>query len=553
MSPIPSLRSLSRLVRSFGGVLLLPLSLLLASGLAAATPRPRLAVIVVVDQLRAVDVDRLEPLFGPGGFAGIGHRGARLTLEYSYAATETGPGHATLATGANPRVHGIGLNRWYADGRWINTVEDPSAPVLGAPEGAPGRGPAKLLVPTLGDAMKAESGGVARVVTIAGKDRSAILMGGHAADLAVWYEPELGYTSSEKYVRALPAWLATLAERRVKESVTRGRWSPLPVPAGLEALIPPDEQAAEQVRMGGTTFPHDLAAMPEAEARKDYRGSPQSIDDVIALGLAAIEHERLGDDAVPDLLVLGISALDYTGHWFGPGSLETTDLLRRLDASLRKLVRALDQRFGRDGYVFAVTADHAATPPPERVLEAGVPASRVPVRAFREALEEALRAALPKGAATKERVLGVHPPHLYLDLADLSQTDRERALAAAQRHLESLPELSAVYRTSELDDAKGPLVERLREAVHPLRAGTLLVVQRPRVLFDFGPMAGTDHGTPYAYDARVPLLLAGPGVRRGRFAEGGDPRDVAPTLAFLLKGPPPDAAQGRPLAFVLER
>lgn len=545
---------MSRSIRLWPTAHLLLLVSALAPSLVEAAPAPRLAVIVVVDQLRAVDVDRLHPLFGPGGFGGIAHRGAHVTLEYSYGATETGPGHATVATGANPPVHGIGQNRWHDDeGRVVYTVEDPRGRVLNAPADASGRGPAHLLVPTLGDAMKAESGGVARVVSIAGKDRSAILMGGHGADLAVWYEPDLGYTSSTHYVSALPEWLSSMAERRVRESVTSGRWSPLPVPAGLEALIPPDEQPGEQSRLGGTTFPHDLAAMKEKKARKDYRGSPQSIDDVIALGLAAIEHEGLGEDAVPDLLVLGISALDFTGHWFGPGSLETTDLMRRLDASLRHLIRELDRRLGRDGYVLAITGDHGATPPPERVLAAGVPATRVPIRALNEAVDKAIRAALPSGAAAKKRVIRFRPPHLYLDLNDLSPAERERALAAAERHLEALPEIAGVFRTAALEEAKGPLAERLRAAVHPRRAGTLLVVQRPRVLFDGGAMSGTDHGTPYAYDARVPLLLLGPGVRRGRFAEVGDPRDVAPTVAFLLRGPPPDAAEGRPLPFVLKR
>ncbi len=532
------------------------LCLLLTSALATsvAVAAPRLGVIVVVDQLRAVDVDRLAPLFGPGGLGGLAHRGAQVTLRYSYAATETGPGHATLATGANPPVHGIALNRWWDGGRWIYTVEDPRGPVLGAPEGSPGRGPALLLVPTLGDAMKVESGGVARVVTVAGKDRSAILMGGHAADLAVWYDAELGaYTSSEAYVPALPAWLSELAKARLANSLANGRWSPLPVPEGLASLFPPDEQAGEQAHLGGAVFPHDLAAMgDDAAKKKDYRGSPQSIDDVIALGLAALDAEGLGQDAVPDLLVIGISATDYTGHWFGPGSLETVDLLRRLDTSLRALVRGLDAKLGRDGYVLALTGDHGAPPPPERVLAAGVPARRIPVHAFEEGINDVLARALPK-RARRPRVLGFNPPHLYLELGDVSGDEREQALRAAREHIEAVPGVLGTWRLDDDDQPADPWIARLRQASHPDRAGTLLILTEPHAHFDWGAMSGSNHGTPYAYDARVPLFVLGPGVRRGRYAEVGDPRDVAPTVAFLLRGPPPDAAEGRPLSFLLER
>jgi arylsulfatase A-like enzyme len=51
----------------------------------------------------------------------------------------------------------------------------------------------------------------------------------------------------------------------------------------------------------------------------------------------------------------------------------------------------------------------------------------------------------------------------------------------------------------------------------------------------------------------VPFLVAGPGVRRGRYATPVDTRDVAPTLAFLLGVSPPDACQGEPVPAVGER
>jgi arylsulfatase A-like enzyme len=58
---------------------------------------------------------------------------------------------------------------------------------------------------------------------------------------------------------------------------------------------------------------------------------------------------------------------------------------------------------------------------------------------------------------------------------------------------------------------------------------------------------GTDHGSVYAYDRRVPFIVAGPGVRRGWSPTPVDVRDVAATLAFLLGVPPPDTCQGSPV------
>lgn len=532
---------------------LLPLLLLLVAPWGEATASPRLGVLVVVDQLRAVDVDRLAPLFEPGGLGGLSRRGAQLTLRYSYAATETGPGHATLATGANPPVHGVLLNHWFeASGRRRYVVDDES-PVLGLEDAAQGRGPGLLRAPTLGDAMKAESGGLARVVTIAGKDRSAILTGGFAADVALWYEPRLGgFTSSARYPGGVPTWATSAVTKAASAELEVTPWTPLAPPRGpARALLPSDDLPGEQARLGGRSFPHDLRLVDAARQRADFVGTPEAMREVFRLGIAALDEEQLGKDLVPDLLVLGVSATDHVGHWFGPGSLESVDMLRRLDAALRELVAVLDERLGVGGYVLAVTADHGASPPPEGTALARVPAERIDVGALIAELDAVAARALGRSAAER-RVRGLLPPHLFVRTDDLNPAQRDLVLTRLMDHLRAHPQLVGAWRTDEAAAIPGAVGAALRQSLYPGRNGELLVLQGPRSVFDFGEHAGTDHGTPWAHDTRVPLLLIGPGVRRGRFAEEGDPRDVAPTLAFLLRGPPPDAAEGRPLHFVLE-
>lgn len=532
---------------------LLPLLLLLVAPRGEARASPRLGVLVVVDQLRAVDVDRLAPLFEPGGLGGLSRRGAQLTLRYSYAATETGPGHATLATGANPPVHGVLLNHWFEASGGRRYVVDDESPVLGLEDPPQGRGPALLRAPTLGDAMKAESGGLARVVTIAGKDRSAILTGGFAADVALWYEPRLGaFTSSARYPGGVPSWATARSNKGARGDKGAAPWTPLAPPLGpAEILLPPDDLAGEQARLGGPTFPHDLRLVDTAKQRTDFVGTPGAMTEVFRLGIAALEQEGLGSDLIPDLLVLGVSATDHVGHWFGPGSLESVDMLRRLDAALRELVAALDERLGAGGYVLAVTGDHGAPPPPERTTLARVPAERIDVGTLIAELETVAAQALGR-SAKERRVRGLLPPHLFVRTNDLSAAQRDLVLTRMRDHLRAHPQLVGAWRTDEAAVIPGALGAALRQSLYPGRNGEVLVLQGPRSVFDFGERAGTDHGTPWAHDARVPLLLIGPGVRRGRFAEEGDPRDVAPTLAFLLRGPPPDAAEGRPLHFVLE-
>ncbi len=515
----------------------------------AVAARTRLGVVVVFDQLRPVELDRYEPLFGQGGFGGLD--AARYDAQYSYASTETAPGHATLLTGVNPEVHGIITNQWFADGKRQYVVEDARHPVFGDAKGA-GRSPLQLAAPTLGDTMKAESGGRARVVTVSLKDRAAILSGGRAADLAVWYDVEQGrFVTGRYWVEAQPRWLDQLGAELPARTMAGPPWTPLPIPAPLAGLAPTDDRPGEGSAKGLTrTFPHDHRALPQEQQRSLYRMLPGSIDDVFAVALRAVEEHALGADDEPDLLVVSVSTTDYIGHNFGPDSLEALDTVRRADLALRGFVRALDARLGRRGYALVVSADHGAAPLPAPLEGSRLPGGIVAYRAVEAAAERAADAAAPKGAAAKTRVLAFLPPQLFIDTSDLNVADGARVLAAVRADVAALPGIARVYDMADPSDTDA-WTPFMRAAAYPGRHAPIFVRQAPRVVFlENDEKRGTDHGTPYVYDRRVPLFVMGPGVQRGRYADAVDARDLAPTLAFLLRVPPPDLASGTPVGAV---
>ena len=545
---------------------------LLSTTTAHATTRPRLGVLVVFDQLPAWLLDRSAPFFGDGGFGGVD--GARYDAWFDYAGTETGPGHATLATGALPSVHGIATNSWIEHGTKQYAVDDAAFPVLApTPQdehavAAYGRGPARLLVPTLADTMKLDSSGRAHVVTLSHKDRAAILSAGHAADLAIWYDPQQGrYTTSTAYRTTLPAWLADLGKALPEQAMNEGTWSPLPVPRGLEALVPADDRPGEATQKWfGRTFPHDVKSVDGDKKKMAYRMSPQAMEDLFALALRAVTEEHLGDDDESDLLVVSVSTTDIVGHAYGGDSLEALDLLRRADVALRHFLAALQQRVGRQNLVVAVTADHGAPELPASMLAQKAPAAAVHYDVIEAAAEAAAAAALTsttpppstakntKPASTnpttaKKRVQGFFPPQLFIDVDDLDAATADRVVAAVAAAVAAIPGIAHVYDLKKPtdDDEFAPL---MRASAPPGRAARLFVRQAPRVvLLDTpGVDAGTDHGTPYTYDRLVPLLLSGPGIRRGRFAARVDARDVSASLAFALGVAPPDACVGTPVS-----
>ncbi|MDX1997802.1 MAG: alkaline phosphatase family protein [Thermoanaerobaculia bacterium] len=72
----------------------------------------KLVVIVSIDGLSWPALERYAPWFSQGFRRLLTEGRVETACHYQHLNTETGPGHASLATGAPPRVHGIVANRW---------------------------------------------------------------------------------------------------------------------------------------------------------------------------------------------------------------------------------------------------------------------------------------------------------------------------------------------------------------------------------------------------------------------------------------------------------
>ena len=80
-----------------------------------------------------------------------------------------------------------------------------------------------------------------------------------------------------------------------------------------------------------------------------------------------------GQDQFTDFLCLSYSTPDIAGHAFGPYSRELEDMYARLDRELQRLFASLETRYGKDGFVLFLTADHAVVPVPEMLVKMKLP------------------------------------------------------------------------------------------------------------------------------------------------------------------------------------
>ncbi|MDX1563028.1 MAG: alkaline phosphatase family protein, partial [Gammaproteobacteria bacterium] len=357
-----------------------------------------------------------------------------------------------------------------------------------------------------------------------------------------WYDERAGnFVTSDYYLDALPHWVERFNDRDWVDPYFRASWLP---------SFDEGHDWRAHTNPGETTFsefPHVLVGDSNGPDRRFYarfRRTPFADRMTLDFAEALIDAEQLGADDVPDLLVVGLSAADYIGHRFGPWSEETHDHYARLDEYLGQFMAYLDRRIGRDRYVLVLTADHGVMPIPEQMLLRGLTAGRTVSDDLLADLEPIVRAAVERGVVPVMPRLGYISGVVFdFDDAAVSEQQVDALAKVVANYLRSRSDVAAVFTAAAL--RAGPPADdgwlgRYQRSFYPGRAPAVMVHPVENHLIT--PEArGATHGSPYAYDTRVPLIFLGDGIAPGEY--GGDVRtvDIAPTLATLLGvASPPD-------------
>jgi predicted AlkP superfamily pyrophosphatase or phosphodiesterase len=503
-----------------------------AAPVAAPAGRPKLIVVMTVDQFRADYVDRFQHQW-TRGLRRLVDRGAWFRqAAYTYLSTVTCAGHATIGTGSVPSTHGMILNAWWDrdTGRELPCAEDPSAPLVSY--GAPlkgGQSARRLISSTLADELRMQLADT-RVAAFSIKPRSAIMLTGRRGDAVTWFEGTTWATSSAYADQPVPAVQQFLAANPVERDLGKSWTRSLPE----RSYVFVDAGASERPpKLWKATFPHALTSASGAADAQFYdlwKTSPFADDYLARLALATAGTLQLGRRGATDFLAISFSALDSVGHAFGPDSHEVQDVLVRLDATLGSVLDELDRTVGRSNYVVALSSDHGVSPIPEHVVAHGLDAGRITPKEAIQRVETALAPILGAG----KHVAAMQYTDFYFARGVYEKLQANpAAMKAALDALHDTPGIWRVYRSEELlhrpatDDA---ITRAAMESYFPGRSGDLILVPKPYWILS---TAGATHGTAHAYDTRVPIIFAGAGIRPGEYLTTASPADIAPTLGFL--------------------
>jgi predicted AlkP superfamily pyrophosphatase or phosphodiesterase len=529
---------LARLIAPLA-LLATPLAAQDAPAPAAPQTKPKLIVFISVDQFSADLFAEYRNRY-TGGFARL-LNGAVFPSGYqSHAATETCPGHSTLLTGDHPSRTGIIANDWIdlktpREDKTVYCAEDESVPGSNSTDYTVSD--KHLLVPTLGERMKAWDPAT-RVVSVAGKDRAAVMMGGHKVDELWWWNGKayVSYAGRAEPVAvtrantAVAARIATAQPAMEVPEFCQSHDRAIPIGAGKT--------------VGTGRFARD------AGAASKFRASPEFDGATLALAAALVQDMKLGQGNATDIISVGASATDYVGHTYGTEGLEMCLQQASLDRDLAAFFKVLDAT-GVD-YVVGLSADHGGHDLPERHREDAAPtAARVDPALTAKAVGDTIAAKL----GLKGQILwGGNFGDVWID-PKLPKATHDRVLAEAIKAFAAHPQVQAAFTKAQIMATPRPttppetwsLLERARESFNPAHSGDLVFALKPRITPIADPTKGSvaTHGSFWDYDRRVPILFWRKGMTGFEQPLSVETVDIAPTLAGLIHLPVPVEIDGR--------
>ena len=327
--------------------------------------RPKLVVMLVVDQMRGDYIDRYASQW-TGGLRRLVTEGAWFRrAAYPYRTTLTCVGHATISTGTFPSD---------ARHRRQLVVRSRGRPLRPLHRGPVGHD----------DQLRRAGGRRQQPAPAARADarrRAAQPAARADARRDVLDEGAHGHHAGRPARRCRDV----VQTRRRRASSPRRRTRAPPVPFVAQALqgaagrtglrqgvdaaaagrpLPVRGQGARReavVRVDGGVSARSQGAPARSPTRRSTRrgrARPSRTRISGGLAVAAVDALKLGQGRGTDFLGISFSALDLVGHDFGPRSHEVQDVLARLDQTIGALLAHLDRTVGAGNYVVGLSADH---------------------------------------------------------------------------------------------------------------------------------------------------------------------------------------------------
>ena len=517
--------------------------------------RPKLVVGLVIDQMRWDYLYRYYSKYGNDGFKRLLNKGYSLNnVHIPYVPTVTALGHTSIYTGSVPAIHGIAGNDWTdkETGKNVYCTTDENVQPVGTNNVKVGsHSPKNLWSTTVTDELRLATNFQGKVVGVSLKDRASILPAGHTPNGAYWFDDSTGdFITSTWYMNDLPQWVKNFNSQNLPDQLVANGWNTL-LPINQYTESAPDNSPWEGLLGSSKTpvFPYNNLAEDYKIKKDNIRYTPFGNTLTLKLAEASVEGENLGADEVTDILAINLASTDYAGHKFGPNSIEVEDVYLRLDQDLAKFFKYLDGKVGKNKYTVFVSADHGGAHSVGFLKE-----HKINTGFFGEGMEKSLNEKLKAKFGVDKLINGVDNYQIYFDrkLMDDNKLELEDIKEFAIKELEKDPTVLYAVSTTEVQEATipEPIKQRIINGINRQRSGDIQLISHDSMLPPYSK-TGTTHSVWNSYDAHIPLIFMGWGIKHGESNKQYHMTDIAPTVSALLHIQFPSGNVGNPITEVL--
>src|SRR5215472_2107152 len=410
--------------RNFGACILASLGAGLVQRGWALPPRPKLLVLVVLEQIRPDYFDAVWGQVGRGGLRRLIENGAYFPDCRNLASSFPSSSLATLATAAWPAQHGIVADRWYD-----------------RKERGPVRATADALQATTFPAQVAEASNSRVFIVAQDEVKGGLFAGTLLASLFSMANDGHSVARGDN-----PGWLLDYNKARPMDDLHNSDWFAVGAKPGAAPL---------------RKLKFDPARPQEFQAL--YRASPFAQHAVFDLAGELVVREKLGQGSNFDLLCIMPSASARLGYETGARSPLMQQMTLHLDQNLERLLEQLDRAPGGNTFDFVLVGAHGAPPEPPSYAR---PRMAVDGEALAQAVQRKL--ALSRSGRIEKYLY----PFLYLDGGPSRAQDT--VVQASRAALEE-PEVAAYFTASGVCSVHNEWEQRFRNSFHPLRSGELML------------------------------------------------------------------------------
>lgn len=515
----------------------------------AQPARPKLVVGIMVDQMRWDYLYRFQARYGKGGFNRLLNEGFSCeNTMLSHVPTVTAVGHTGVYTGSVPSIHGIAGNNFMLNGKKVYCTDDATVKPVGTTSRAGQMSPRNLMVNTIGDELRLATNNRSKVIGVALKDRASILPAGHNPNGAFWFDDATGrFITSTYYMDQLPQWVKSFNDQHKSDQYLSKPWNTLyPIDTYKESTADDTPYEGGVVNGVKATLPLDLPGLSKKYGYKILRSTPFGNDITFDMAMAAVEGEGLGSDNETDLLAVSCSSTDIIGHQVGIRAIEIEDTYLRLDKKIAEFLTYLDQKVGKGNYLVFLTADHAGMDNHKYLQDQRIPAGIWSEKDAQARIDSALRVRYPQEAGLVKAVMNYQ---VFFDTERIEKDslDYEAIKDIAVNVLKHQPDVLYACDMEKVSTATIPteIKERIINGYNRERSGGVQIITKP--CFYNGWKTGTTHGMWNNYDAHIPLVFMGWGIKHGASTKRCNMPDIAPTVAALLHIQAPNGCIGEPI------